>query len=173
VRVTGERLPETLAFIDAAWRELVPDQPLNRQFLDATFDALYSTEQRETTVFAAFSLVAIVIACLGLVGLASFTTQQRTKEIGIRKVMGGSVWDVLRLLTGQFSRLVLIANAIAWPVAYFLMRDWLSSFVYRIDMSPLVFLGSALVAFALAWLTVVGVAARAAGAKPIHALRYE
>jgi putative ABC transport system permease protein len=173
LRLTGNDLPATLEFIDAAWREIMPDQPLTREFLDARFDALSRNEERQAGVFAAFSVLAIFVASLGLIGLASFTTQQRTKEIGIRKALGGSVVDVLALLTGQFSKLVLMANLIAWPAAYFLMDDWLSTFAYRIDMSPLVFLGSSMFALAIAWITVAAIAARAAGAKPIHALRYE
>jgi putative ABC transport system permease protein len=173
VRVTGRNLEQTLAFLDDAWAQFVPDQPIAREFLDARFDALYRSEERQAAVFGALSLLAILVACLGLIGLASFTTEQRTKEIGIRKAMGGSVWDVLRLFTGQFSKLVLAANLIAWPVAYFLMTDWLSGFAYRIDLSPLTFLGAAFLALALAWLSVTAIAIRAAGAKPIHALRYE
>ena len=173
VRVTGRNLEQTLAFIDDAWAQFVPDQPIAREFLDARFDALYRNEERQAAVLGAFSLLAILVACLGLIGLASFTTEQRTKEIGIRKAMGGSVWDVLKLFTGQFSKLVLAANLIAWPAAYFLMNDWLSGFAYRIDLSPLTFLGAAFLALALAWLTVAAIAARAASAKPVESLRYE
>jgi putative ABC transport system permease protein len=113
------------------------------------------------------------IACLGLFGLAAFTTERRTKEIGIRKVGGGSIFDIVRLFTADFSKLVLLANIVAWPAAYILMDEWLSRFAYRIDMSPWVYVGSALLALAIAWLTVGAVAARAAGAKPLRALRYE
>jgi putative ABC transport system permease protein len=173
IRVTGKQLEATLAQIDDAWADLVPHLPISRRFLDDSFDALYRAEQREASVFAAFSLLSIAITCLGLFGLAAFTTERRTKEIGIRKVMGGSVWDVLRLLTAEFSKLVVVANLIAWPAAYLLMSRWLAGFAYRIDMSPAVFVGSAVAAFAIAWLTVAAIAARAAGAKPIHALRYE
>jgi putative ABC transport system permease protein len=173
VRVTGRDLPATLDFMDSAWRELVPDQPVVRQFLDARFDALYRSEERQAAVFGVFALLAIAVACLGLVGLASFTTQQRTKEIGIRKAMGGSVGDVLALLTGEFSKLVLLANVVAWPLAYFVMSDWLSSYAYRIDLTPLPFLASGAATLAVAWLTVAAIATRAASAKPIQALRYE
>jgi putative ABC transport system permease protein len=120
-----------------------------------------------------FSGLAIFVACLGLLGLSRYATERRTKEIGIRKVVGGSVWDVVRLFTGEFAKLVLLANVIAWPIAYFAMHRWLTSFAYRIDMSFAVFIGAAVVALALALLTVGGVAARAASAKPMRALRYE
>src|SRR5690606_21863422 len=108
-----------------------------------------------------------------LFGLASFATERRTKEIGVRKVMGGTVADIVRLFTGEFSRLVLLANLVAWPVAYLLMRRWLESFAYRIDLHPAFFLGSGLLALAIALATVGFVAARAAAVNPVKSLRYE
>jgi putative ABC transport system permease protein len=173
IKVTGRDLAGTLAFIDATWAKFNPDQPLNRHFVDADFAAQYQAETREAQMLAMFSLLAIFVACLGLVGLASFTTERRTKEIGIRKVLGSSVLDVVVLLGSEFGKLVLAANLVAWPVAYFLMQRWLSGFAYRIDMPLWVYLASALAAFAIAWLTVGVIAARAASAKPLHALRYE
>ena len=173
IRLTGADLDGALAHIDATWREFKPELPVARHFLDEDFDALYRAEQRQTRLFTVFSALAVTIACLGLFGLASLTTARRTKEIGIRKVMGGTVWDVVRLFTGDFSKLVLLANLIAWPVAYFLMQRWLTAFTYRIDMSPFVFVGSAAAAFAIAFATVGAVAVRAANAKPVLALRNE
>jgi putative ABC transport system permease protein len=124
-------------------------------------------------MFTAFSALAILIACLGLLGLASFATEQRTKEIGVRKVVGGTVLDIVRLFTGELSKLVLLSNVIAWPAAYFLMQRWLENFAYRIDMSFAVFVGSALLALVVALLTVGTIAARAASLNPVHSLRYE
>jgi putative ABC transport system permease protein len=120
-----------------------------------------------------FSLLAVAIACLGLYGLASFSTTRRTKEIGIRKTLGASVADIVRLFTAEFGVLVLIANVIAWPIAYFAMQRWLTGFAYRIELGPAVFVASGLLALAIATLTVAAVAGRAARAKPITALRYE
>jgi putative ABC transport system permease protein len=173
LRVTGRNLPETLAFIDAKWTQFLPDQPISRRFLDEDFEALYQTEARQAQMFTLFSALAIAIASMGLFGLVAFTTERRTKEIGIRKTIGGSVTDIVILLSGEFGRLVLVANVVAWPVAYFFMQRWLSSFAYRIDMSPWTFVASAAAAFAIACLTVGSVAARAATTKPINALRYE
>jgi putative ABC transport system permease protein len=173
IRVTGNNLQDTLAHIDETWTRFLPDQSITRRFLDQDFQALYEDEERQGRLFLYFSALAILIACLGLVGLASFTAEQRTKEIGVRKVMGGTVYDIVRLFTGEFSRLVLIANLIAWPAAYFLMRRWLEGFAYRIDLDPLVFFGSAALALAVTLLTVGVIAARAAGTKPIRSLRYE
>jgi putative ABC transport system permease protein len=173
VRVEGRDLRATLAGIDAAWKSVLPNEPIVRHFLDDDFDALYRSEQRQMQIFTTFAALAIFVACLGLLGLAWFSTERRTKEIGIRKAIGGTVWDVVRLFTGEFSKLVLLANLAAWPVAYFVMQRWLAGFAYRVDLGPAVFLGSGLVALAVALLTVGGVAARAAGAKPLNALRYE
>jgi putative ABC transport system permease protein len=173
IRVTGNNLQDTLAHIDATWNRFLPDQAITRRFLDQDFQALYEGEERQGQMFLYFSALAILIACLGLVGLASFATEQRTKEIGVRKVMGGTVLDIVRLFTGEFSKLVLLANLIAWPAAYFLMQRWLDNFAYRIDMSFAVFAGSALIALVVALLTVGAIAARAARANPIRSLRYE
>ena len=135
----------------------------------------FETEEATATMLALFSLLAVLIACLGLFGLASFTAQRRTKEIGIRKVLGARVSDIVRLLLWQSAKPVLIANLIAWPVAVWAMMIWLETFPYRLNawvMAPLC-LGAGLVALAIAWATVGGNAARVAGAKPVKALRYE
>jgi putative ABC transport system permease protein len=108
-----------------------------------------------------------------LYGLAAWITERRTKEIGVRKVMGGSVWDILRLLTADFSRLVLVSNLLAWPLAYFVMQRWLQTFAYRIELTPLLFIGSGLIALCIAWVTVGATAAKAASARPVLALRHE
>ena len=173
IRVTGNNLQDTLAHIDATWNRFLPDQAITRRFLDQDFQALYEEEERQGQLFLYFSALAILIACLGLVGLASFAAEQRTKEIGVRKVMGGTVLDIVRLFAGEFSRLVLLANLIAWPAAYFLMQRWLENFAYRIDLSFAVFLGSALLALVVALVTVGTITARAARANPIRSLRYE
>ncbi|MES2604219.1 MAG: FtsX-like permease family protein, partial [Pseudomonadota bacterium] len=135
--------------------------------------AMYQDDTRLGQLFSSFAGLAIVIACLGLFGLATFNAQRRIKEIGVRKVMGGSVWSIVLLLTNDFSKLVLLSNLIAWPVAYFAMERWLQNFAYRIDLTPLVFIGSGLIALCIAWVTVGGTAAKAASAKPVLALRYE
>jgi putative ABC transport system permease protein len=173
LKVSGRNLAATLAYVDATWNEFLPDQPISRSFLDDDFAALYAAEQRQGEMFSLFSALAIGIACLGLFGLASFTTERRTKEIGIRKTIGGGVADIVLMFCGEFGRLVLVANLVAWPAAYLLMQRWLSTFAYRVDMSPWIFVASALAALAIASLTVAGVAARAASTKPVRALRYE
>ena len=157
------------------WRKLVPGEPSQWQFLDDRFDALYRSEQRQAQMFGVFSAFAIFVATLGLFGLASFTTERRTKEIGIRKVMGASVKDIVMLLTSDFTRLVVVANVIAWPVAYYFMSNWLGRFAYRAPFADWAwtFVVAALAALAVAWLTIALQASRAATARPVLALRYE
>ena len=153
VRITGRNLEQTLDHIDSMWRQFVPSQPVTRRFLDEDFDALYRGERRQAQMFTVFSLLAITVACLGLFGLASFTTARRTKEIGLRKTVGASVWDIVRLFAGEFGVLVLIANLIAWPVAYILMKRWLETFAYRIELGPLAFVARGLTVLAFARLS--------------------
>ncbi|MES2606397.1 MAG: ABC transporter permease [Pseudomonadota bacterium] len=173
IRISGNNAADTLAFIDSTWEEVLPEFPVARSFLSERMDALYSSDIRLGQLYSYFSVLAILIASLGLFGLATFNAQRRTKEIGVRKVMGSSVWGIVVLLTSDFSRLVLLSNLIAWPVAYFVMNRWLENFAYRIDLTPLVFVGSGLIALCIAWVTVGGTAAKAASQKPVLALRYE
>ncbi|MFT6989379.1 MAG: putative ABC transport system permease protein [Paraglaciecola sp.] len=166
---------ELMEKVESIWKQTVPMQPINLQFLDEMMKAQYAEESMQTKMFSVFSLLAIGIACLGLYGLASFTTERRTREIGIRKVMGASVKDIVALLIWQFSKPVIIANLIAWPVSIYAMLVWLESFSYRIDtlwLGPicLVVGGSLLL---IAWATVGGNAAKVARANPIKALRQE
>ena len=160
---------------EQVWQDIVPNEPPQWEFLDTRFDALYRAEARQAQMFAVFSGFAIFVATLGLFGLASFTTERRTKEIGIRKVMGASVRDIVLLLTADFTRLVIIATVIAWPLAFYFMRDWLTRFVYRAPFSEWawLFVASAIVALAVAWLTIATQATRAARSRPVLALRYE
>ncbi|HYC05845.1 MAG TPA: ABC transporter permease [Azospirillaceae bacterium] len=173
VRLASGRGPEELAAIDQAWRSRFPSVPLRRDFLDDRIRQLYETEARQGAVLAAFAGLAILIACLGLFGLASFTAERRTKEIGVRKVLGARTRDILRLMLWQFSKPVLAACLIAWPVAWWTMGDWLEGFAYRITLNPLVFLAAGAAALVIAWTTVGVHAVQVARAKPVNALRYE
>jgi putative ABC transport system permease protein len=173
IKIKEGAVAQALSDIDATWERIYPGLELNRRFLDEDFQAQYQAEEKQAQLFAAFSLLAVVITCFGLFSLASFNAERRRKEIGVRKVMGGSVWGIMLLLTNEFSKLVLISNVIAWPVAYAMMSRWLENFAYRIDISPAIFIGSSLIALCIAWMTVGGTAAKAAIQKPITALRYE
>jgi putative ABC transport system permease protein len=173
IRVDMDALPAALAHIRATWERVYPGQDFQQRLLTDDFAAMYLAEDRQGTLLLTFSILAILIACFGLFGLASFNAERRTKEIGVRKAIGGSVWSIVLLLTNDFSRLVLVANVIAWPFAYVVMSNWLEGFAYRIDLTPLIFIGSGLIAICVAWVTVGGTAAKAASAKPVLALRYE
>ena len=173
VRIEPGRTQEAMAYIERTFHAFVPNIPVSDGFLSDSFERLYITDEKQGAMFAVFVVIAIVIACMGLFGLAAFTASRRTKEIGIRKVFGARIRDVVVLLLWQFSVPVLIANLIAWPAAWYYLHGWLEGFAYRITLSPLYFLGAGLVALLIAWATVFSHARRVAGANPIHALRYE
>jgi putative ABC transport system permease protein len=173
LRITGRDVPATLAHVDERWQAFNPDLPVSRRFLDQTFTALYDAEERQQRMLAAFAALAMSIACLGVLGLVSFATERRAKEIGVRKVMGGTIADIVALFAGEFGKLVLLANLVAWPVAFVFARRWLDAFAYRIELGPSPFVASALLALVVALMTVAAVTARAAAAKPIQSLRHE
>lgn len=173
LRLRPGNIPETLAFIDRSWRAVSPIVGIQRHFLDESFDALYQADQRQGTMFDIFVATAILVACMGQFGLAAFTAGRRTKEIGIRKVFGARVFQIVWLLLTQFSTPVLLANLIAWPLAWYYLNHWLQGFAYRISLSPLYFIEVGFAALLVAWATVLSHAVRAASANPIHALRYE
>jgi putative ABC transport system permease protein len=159
--------------VERVWKRIAPEVPFEARFSDDIVAELYDAEESRGIVFAIFALLAIMVACLGLFGLAAFTAERRTKEIGIRKVFGARVRDIVRLLAWQFSKPVIVANLIAWPVAWWVMRDWLNGFDVRIDLGPGPFVLAAALALAIALGTISGHAFKVARANPIHALRYE
>lgn len=173
VRMRPDMIPQTLAFIDRTWRNFSPEVSIQRSFIDQTYAKFYAADERQGTMFATFVGIAIAIACLGLFGLAAFTAGRRTKEIGIRKVFGARTRNIVFLLLWQFSIPVIIANLIAWPIAWYYLQGWLEGFAYRIALNPLYFLGAGLVALVIAWATIAGHAISVARANPIKALRYE
>ena len=175
VKIAPGNPDAAIAHFEETWKKLVPDEPVHWEFLDDRFDALYRSEQRQASMFGVFSAFAIFVATLGLFGLASFTTERRTKEIGIRKVMGATVRDIVLLLTADFTKLVLVANVIAWPVAWYFMNSWLNRFAYKAPFAEWawLFVASAVVALVVAWVTIALQASRAASARPVLALRYE
>ena len=172
IRYRGD--PRTIrAEVERQWKQITSEVPFNAKFSEDIIADLYKKEDARAQIFAAFSLLAVIIGCLGLFGLAAFTAERRTKEIGIRKVLGARTRDIVRLLVWQFSRPVIIANVIAWPVAWWMMRNWLNGFDERIPLTPIPFVLAAAVALGIAVVTVVGHAIKVARANPIHALRYE
>jgi putative ABC transport system permease protein len=173
VRIAPDNIPQTLSLLKRKWEELDPQRPFDYFFLDASFDSQYRAEERVGTLSLYFSLLAIFIGCLGLFGLASYMAERRTKEIGIRKVLGASAARIVRLMSIEFLWLVLIAIVLAWPTAYFGLSLWLRDFPYRIGVNLLVMSAAGLLALVIALLTVSFQAIKAALANPVQALRYE
>jgi putative ABC transport system permease protein len=174
VRLDPQANPQAvMAGVEQVWKRLISDAPFSARFSEDIITDLYKAEAARTKVFAGFALLAVVIACLGLFGLAAFTAQRRTKEIGIRKVLGARIRDIVGLLAWQFSKPVIVANLIAWPVAYLVMKNWLAKFDTQISMSVLPFLLAGLIALVIAIGTIASHAIKVARANPILALRYE
>jgi putative ABC transport system permease protein len=164
---------EIRARIEAVWKRIAPEVPFEAEFSEQIVQQLYDPEEARGMVFAAFAVLAIIVACLGLFGLAAFVAERRTKEIGIRKVFGATVRDIVKLLTWQFSKPVVLANLIAWPVAWWVMRDWLNGFDVRIQLGLEPFILAGFIAIVIAIGTVAGHAISVGRTNPIHALRYE
>lgn len=178
IHVAPGRMREALRGIEGVWTRVAPAVPIRTAFVDADLAAQYDADEQRGQIFAGFAVFAVLIACLGLFGLASFSAERRTKEIGMRKVLGASVLDIVRLLVRQFSWPVLVANLVAWPVSFLVMREWLAGFRYRIELTDPrylvgIFGGAALLALVIAWLTTAGHAYKVARGSPIRALRVE
>ena len=173
VRIKPGNYQGTISYMQNTWKKYAGNQAFDYNFLDRNLAHLYIAEQRTSKIASTFAVLAIFIACLGLLGLAAFITEQRTKEIGIRKVLGASIPSLLFMLSKEFLKWVLVANIIAWPVAYYVMNNWLKDFAYRIDINLWIFLLSGIIALVIALLTVSSHAVKAAIANPIKSLRYE
>ena len=173
MRVKPENITGTVNFIEETWHNVVPGKPFEYSFLDQHFDEIYKNDQRTGKMFGSFAFLAIFIACLGLFGLSAYTAEQRTKEIGVRKVLGSSVSEIVLLLTKDFLKLILISVIIAAPISYYAMNEWLQDFAYRISIGPWVFVFASLLALLIAFITISVQALKAASANPIKSLRYE
>lgn len=173
VKISTHNISETVQYLSSEWRKFGQLKPMEYSFFDEFFAEEYKTEIQSEKVFIIFAILAIVIACLGLFGLATFTAEQKTKEIGIRKVLGASTFDIMSMLTKEFLILVAIANIIAWPAAYFIMNHWLERFVYRTDIGPWVFVLAGTSVLMIAVLTVVYRSIKAASSDPVKNLKYE
>jgi putative ABC transport system permease protein len=172
-RFKSENTSEVISMIEQHWKKLGPGVPFDYSFLDEDFGKMYAAEQRLGDIFTVFAVLAIVIACLGLFALTAFTAEQRTKEIGIRKVLGASVSGIVLLLSKEFGKLILIAFVLATPAAWFGIDKWLESYTYKTEIGVLVYVFAGVAAFSIAWLTMSFQSIRAALANPIKALRSE
>ncbi len=173
IKVSPHGVGDTIADIESIWNKYVPGRPFEYDFLDEHFREIYRSDENAARLFASFAFIAIFIACLGLLGLASFTTEQKTKEIGIRKVLGASVTGLVLLLSREFTKWVAVASVIAFPVAYLVMQDWLENFVYRTQVDIITFISAAILVILIALATVSFQAIKAALSNPVDALRYE
>jgi putative ABC transport system permease protein len=173
VKIAGDNMTAGVAHIEKVWKEFLPHRPFEYAFLSEQYSQLYDSEQKQGQLFTIFAGLAILIACLGLFGLATFNTLQRVKEIGIRKVLGASVINIVQLLSREIIVLVIISNVIAWPIAWYFMNEWLDSFAYRIGVNVWLYLLAAFAAILIALITVSTQTIRAAMGNPANTLRYE
>lgn len=173
VRVEGAAMQDIIQFLDQEWQKMETGQPFVYTSLEQNMAVFYQNEERTRTLYTLFSLLALFVASLGLFGLAAYTTESRTREISIRKVLGSDEWSIVRMLASQFAIWVVVANLIAWPVAWLFMDQWLNNFAYRVDMPWLVFPLSSILSLLIALLTVLWQAIKAARINPSQALKYE
>lgn len=173
IRLQAGDIPTAIADVKSAWERIVPSYPFDYHFVDQDIDEMYRGWEDMGKLLNYFTILAILIASLGLFGLASFTAEQRTREIGVRKVLGASVGQLVLLISREFAKWVLLANLIAWPISYYVMNNWLQGFDYRIDLSWWIFLASGILALLIALLTVGYQSIKAALANPVDALKYE
>lgn len=173
IRMEKGNISERLAAVENIWNRFSPDWPFESFFLDKSMERLYQSDQRLSTIVNLFGILAVIIACLGLYGLASFAAKKRIKEIGIRKVLGASVPGIVKLLSSDFIKLVAVANIIAFPAAFYLIKNWLEEFAYRVNVDLLIFLYAAGITIVIALLTVIVQSVRAAFSNPVETLKYE
>ncbi|MGE5496664.1 MAG: ABC transporter permease, partial [Syntrophothermus sp.] len=163
----------TISRIEQVWSKYSDSEKMYTRFLDENIERMYNSEKKIALITTIFAALAIIIACLGLFGLVSFITEQRTKEIGIRKVLGASVFEIIVLITKDFVKWVLLANLISWPVAYYFLNDWLSGFAYRTEISWIVFINAGLITLIIAVSTICVQVIKVAARNPVTSLRYE
>lgn len=173
IKISGTKPMDTIQSIERTIKQVVSDYPFVHNFLDDNLNQLYKTEQNVRKILMIFSFLAIFISCLGIFGLIAYVTERRTKEIGIRKTLGASVTGVVVLLTRDFTKWIILANIVAWPISWYFVNRWLQTFAYRIDLTIWPFLMAGLIALVIALLTVSWQAVRAATANPVESLRYE
>jgi putative ABC transport system permease protein len=173
VRLNPGDVGRVLSFLKDKWEEFVPARPFEYVFLDDDLDQLYKSEWRTGHLMSAFSVLSIIIACLGLFGLVAYTAEKRTKEVGIRKVLGASSFRIIFSYSKEFTKWVILANLLAWPVAYFVMSKWLENFAYRTKIALWTFVLAAILTLLIAIVTVTFQVVRAALANPVDSLRYE
>ena len=172
-KINSANIPDIINQAEAIWKNMASGMPFSYRFLDESFDEVYKAERRVGVIALSFSLLAIIVACLGLFGLSTFLAEQKTKEIGVRKVLGASIPSIILMLSKEFIKWIIVANIIAFPVAYYFMNKWLQDFAYRINIDWWLFVISGCIALVIALLTISFQAIKAAAANPVESLRYE
>jgi putative ABC transport system permease protein len=173
IRISNKDVSQTIQYVGNVWNEISPDTPFEFKFLDQTYDKLYKSDEQFSSIIDSFSVVAIILACMGLFGLISHNMNRRIKEIGIRKILGATVNSIVFIMIRDLLKWVVLANVVAWPLAWFIMNKWLQNFAYRIEISLWIFVLSGGIALILAMATVSLQAIKAAVADPIKSIRYE
>jgi putative ABC transport system permease protein len=173
VKINGSKAKEAMAFIQSVWQKNLPGVPFEYQFLDDHFEEVYRADSQISTIVGSLAILAIIISCLGLFGLASYSAEKRIKEVGIRKVLGASLSNIVMMLSKDFIKYVLIAALIAWPLSWLAVHKWLQDYAYRINISWWIFLSAVLVAVVIAFVTISFQAIKAAIANPVKSLRTE
>jgi hypothetical protein len=173
IKISGDRPKETIAHLEEVWNRINPAFPFEYDFLDKEYNELYESEDRLGKIFTYFAFLAIFISCLGLLGLASFMAEQRTKEIGIRKTFGAPVSAIVLMMSKEFAKLVIIANVIAIPLAWYLLKEWLTNYSYTTRLSADIFITAFLLSILIAWITISYQAIKAAFMNPVKAIKYE
>ena len=171
IHMTNKNVSKTIQYVKNAWDELSPETPFEFEFLDKTYDKLYKSDERFQSIINSFSIVAIILACMGLFGLISQNTNRRAKEIGVRKILGASINSIVFTFTNELLKWVAIANIIAWPLAWFIMNRWLQNFAYHTEMNWWMFVLSGGISLLIALATVSFQAIKAAMANPVESLR--
>lgn len=173
IKISPDNVPATIKEIKSVWEKFYPVHPFDFSFLDEKIDSMYKAEERSFKVISTFSVLAIFIACLGLLGLTFYTTEQRRKEIGVRKILGASIPNIIQNISAEFLKLILIANLIAWPISYLFVNKWLASFPYKVEINVFVFIMAAAIAFGISLITIGYTVIRSAASNPVESIRYE
>ena len=173
IKMSSQNMPETMKGIKELWENLYPNHPFDYTFLDEKINNLYKAEEKSYQVISIFSSIAILIACLGLLGLTFYTTEQRRKEIGVRKILGATIPNIIQNISAEFLKLVMIANMIAWPVSYLLVNKWLAGFPYKVEINIIVFITAGAIALGISLITIGYTVMRSATSNPIECIRYE
>jgi putative ABC transport system permease protein len=173
LRIRSQNVPRSIAHLEETWKKFIPSHPFAYTFLDTRIDRFYRSEQKLNKIFLYFSVLAVFIACLGLFGLTSFTAEQRSKEMAIRKVLGASVPSLLNLVLREFVKWIIVANILAWPLSYFAMNRWLQNFAYRTNIDLGIFFLAAILSLGMSLLTVSHQSLKVSVSNPVDSLRYE